>query len=60
LLPQNILFSRVFGDPAGTVIEPPEKVARMLYTLASIHNYSIPEIPPERIKEVARGIDYVL
>ena len=48
------------GDPIGTVIEPPEKVARVLYMLASDYDYSIPEIPPETIKEASKNIDYIL
>lgn len=48
------------GDPVGTVIEPPEKVARVLYMLASDYDYSIPEIPPETIKEASKNIDYIL
>lgn len=48
------------GEPIGTVIEPPEKVAKVLFVLASSYSYSIPEIPPEVIKEVAKSIDYIL
>lgn len=56
----ELIFGLCYGELAGTVIEPPEKVARMLYVLATAHDYSIPEIPPSVIKEAAKGIDYVL
>lgn len=48
------------GEAVGIVIESPEKVARTLYVLASIYDYSIPEVSPEVIKEAAKSIDYKL
>lgn len=64
--PFNFIFEPEFstgspvGDPVGAVIEPPETVARVLYVLASNHNYVMPEIPPEVVKQTAKNIDYIL